>query len=120
MNRRLTTALIAGLIGSASLASGQASDPAPTGSQAMRIDDSGTVVVDPVLAMRWQPGMNLSGLLNACNEMLAEPLPFEWSNQTPRFLLIFTGLYAVIVLAASSEHRNTRPGEEHGAARGSA
>lgn len=43
--------------------------------------------------MRWQPGMNLSGLLNACNEMLAEPLPFEWSNQTPRFLLIFTGLY---------------------------
>lgn len=67
--------------------------------------------------MRWQLGMNLSGLLNACNEMLAEPLPFEWSNQTPRFLLIFTGLYAVIVLAASSEHRNTRPGEEHGSAR---
>lgn len=67
--------------------------------------------------MRWQPGMNLSGLLNACNEMLAEPLPFEWSNQTLRFLLIFTGLYAVIVLAASSEHRNTRPGEEHGSAR---
>lgn len=67
--------------------------------------------------MRWQPGMNLSGLLNACNEMLAKPLPFEWSNQTPRFLLIFTGLYAVIVLAASSEHRNTRPGEEHGSAR---
>lgn len=67
--------------------------------------------------MRWQPGMNLSGLLNACNEMLAEPLPFEWSNQTPRFLLIFTGLYAVIALAASSEHRNTRPGEEHGSAR---
>ena len=67
--------------------------------------------------MRWQPGMNLSGLLNACNEMLAEPLPFEWSNQTPRFLLIFTGLYPVIVLAASSEHRNTRPGEEHGSAR---
>ena len=67
--------------------------------------------------MRWQPGMNLSGLLNACNEMLAEPLPFEWSNQTPRFLLIFTGLYAVIVLAASSEHRNTRLGEEHGSAR---
>ena len=67
--------------------------------------------------MRWQPGMNLSGLLNARNEMLAEPLPFEWSNQTPRFLLIFTGLYAVIVLAASSEHRNTRPGEEHGSAR---
>lgn len=67
--------------------------------------------------MRWQPGMNLSGLLNACNEMLAEPLPFEWSNQTPRFLLIFTGLYAVIALAASSEHRNTRPREEHGSAR---
>ena len=67
--------------------------------------------------MRWQPGMNLSGLLNAYNEMLAEPLPFEWSNQTPRFLLIFTGLYAVIALAASSEHRNTRPGEEHGSAR---
>ena len=69
------------------------------------------------MAMRWQPGMNLSGLLSACNEMLAEPLPLAWSSQTPRFLLIFTGLYAVIALVASSEHRNTRPGEEHGSAR---
>lgn len=67
--------------------------------------------------MRWQPGMNLSGLLNACNEMLAEPLPLAWSSQTPRILLTFTGLYAVIALVASSEHRNTRPGEEHGSAR---
>lgn len=69
------------------------------------------------MAMRWQPGMNLSGLLSACNEMLAEPLPLAWSSQTPRFLLIFTGLYDVIALVASSEHRNTRPGEEHGSAR---
>lgn len=69
------------------------------------------------LAMRWQPGMNLSGLLSACNEMLAQPLPLVWSSQTPRFLVIFTGLYAVIALVASSEHRNTRPGEEHGSAR---
>ena len=69
------------------------------------------------LAMRWQPGMNLSGLLNACNAMMAQPLPLAWSGQTPRFLLIFTGLYAVIALVASSEHRNTRPGEEHGSAR---
>ena len=67
--------------------------------------------------MRWQPGMNLSGLLNACNAMMAQPLPLAWSGQTPRFLLIFTGLYAVIALVASSEHRNTRPGEEHGSAR---
>ena len=72
------------------------------------------------MAMRWQPGMNLSDLLNACNEMLAQPLPLAWSSQTPRFLLIFTGLYAVIALVASSEHRNTRPGEEHGSARWSA
>ena len=69
------------------------------------------------LAMRWQPGMNLAGLLNACNEMVAQPLPLVWSSQTPRFLLVFTGLYAVIALVASSEHRNTRPGEEHGSAR---
>ena len=69
------------------------------------------------LAMRWQPGMNLSGLLSACNEMLAQPLPLAWSSQTPRFLLIFTGLYAVIAFVASSEHHNTRPGEEHGSAR---
>lgn len=67
--------------------------------------------------MRWQLGINLSGLLNACNEMLAQPLPLTWSSQTPHFLLIFTGLYAVIALAVSSEHRNTRPGEEHGSAR---
>ena len=69
------------------------------------------------MAMRWQPGMNLSGLLNACNEMLAQPLPLAWNSQTPRFLLIFTGMYAVIALVASSEHHNTRPGEEHGSAR---
>ena len=69
------------------------------------------------MAMRWRSGMNLSDLLNACNEMLAQPLPLAWSSQTPRFLLIFTGLYAVIALVASSEHRNTRPGEEHGSAR---
>ena len=69
------------------------------------------------LAIRWQPGMNLSGLLNACNAMMAQPLPLAWSGQTPRFLLIFTALYAVIALVASSEHRNTRPGEEHGSAR---
>ena len=70
--------------------------------------------------MRWQPGMNLSDLLNACNEMLAQPIPLAWGSQTPRFLLTFTGLYAVIALAVSSEHRNTRPGEEHGSARWSA
>src|SRR5699024_12407230 len=67
--------------------------------------------------MRWQPGMNLSGLLNACNAMMAQPLPLAWSSQTSRFLLIFTGLYAVIALVTSSEHRNTRPGEGHGSAR---
>ena len=67
--------------------------------------------------MRWQPGTNLSGLLNACNEMLAQPLPLAWSSQTPRFLLIFSGLYAVIALVASSEYHNIRPGEEHGSAR---
>ena len=69
------------------------------------------------MAMHWQPGINLSGLLNACNEILAQPLPLAWSSQAPRFLLIFTGLYAVIALVVSSEHRNTRPGEEHGSAR---
>ena len=69
------------------------------------------------MAMRWRSGMNLSDLLNVCNEMLAQPLPLAWSSQTPRFLLIFTGMYAVIALVASSEHRNTRPGEEHGSAR---
>lgn len=67
--------------------------------------------------MRWQPGTNLSGLLNACNEMLAQPLPLAWSSHTPRFLLIFSGLYAVIALVASSEYHNIRPGEEHGSAR---
>ena len=69
------------------------------------------------MAMRWRSGMNLSDLLNVCNEMLAQPLPLAWSSQTPRFLLIFTGMYAVIALVASSEHRHTRPGEERGSAR---
>ena len=46
-----------------------------------------------------------------------EPVRSAERLQTPRFLLIFTGLYAVIAFVASSEHHNTRPGEEHGSAR---
>ena len=89
MNQRLTTALIAGLIGSASLASGQASDPAPAGSQAMRIDDSGTVVVDPVLAMRWQPaGRPASSPLVSGSTRVAVQLNLAaWSGQAGRIYM---------------------------------
>lgn len=68
------------------------------------------------VACRWQPGMKITALLDALNSALAEPFALAWSQDSPRFLLVFTVIYAVAVIVAVSDQKNTRPGAEHGSA----
>ena len=69
------------------------------------------------LAMRWEAAAGLAGMLAAVNDFLAQPLPIQWTTQTPRFLLLGTALYAFIAIVITANHKNTRPGEEYGSAR---
>ena len=68
------------------------------------------------MACRWQPGMKITALLDALNSALAEPFALAWSQDSPRFLLVFTVVYAVAVIMAVTDQKNTRPGAEHGSA----
>ena len=68
------------------------------------------------MACRWQPGMKITALLDALNSALAEPFVLAWSQDSPRFLLVFTVVYAVAVIVAVTDQKNTRPGAEHGSA----
>ena len=68
------------------------------------------------MACRWQPGMKITALLDALNSALAEPFALAWVSDSPRFLLVFTVIYAVAVIVAVSDQKNTRPGAEHGSA----
>ena len=68
------------------------------------------------VACRWQPGMKITALLDALNSALAEPFVLAWSKDSPRFLLVFTVIYAVVVIVAVTDQKNTRPGAEHGSA----
>ena len=68
------------------------------------------------LAMRWNAAAGLAGMLAAVNDLLAQPFPLYYTPQTPRFLLLGTALYAVIAIVITANHKNTRPGEEHGSA----
>ena len=65
---------------------------------------------------RWQPGMKITALLDALNSALAEPFALAWVSNSPRFLLVFTVIYAVAVIVAVTDQKNTRPGAEHGSA----
>ena len=68
------------------------------------------------MACRWQPGTKITALLDALNSALAEPFALAWSRDSPRFLLVFTVAYAVVVIVAVTDQKNTRPGAEHGSA----
>ena len=68
------------------------------------------------VACRWQPGMKITALLDALNSALAEPFALAWVSNSPRFLLVFTVIYAVAVIVAVTDQKNTRPGAEHGSA----
>lgn len=69
------------------------------------------------LAMRWDAAAGLAGMLAAVNDLLARPFPVYYTPQTPRFLLLGTALYAVVAIVITADHKNARPGEEHGSAR---
>lgn len=68
------------------------------------------------MACRWKPGMKITALLDALNSALAEPFALAWSRDSPHFLLVFTVVYAVAVIVAVTDQKNTRPGAEHGSA----
>ena len=68
------------------------------------------------MACRWQPGIKITALLDALNSALAEPFALAWVSDSPRFLLVFTVAYAVAVIVAVTDQKNTRPGAEHGSA----
>ena len=61
-------------------------------------------------------GMKITALLDALNSAQAEPFALAWSQDSPRFLLVFTVVYAVAVIVAVTDQKNTRPGAEHGSA----
>ena len=69
------------------------------------------------LALRWDDAAGLAGILAAVNNLLARPFPVYYTPQTPRFLLLGTALYAGTGLVLAADHKNARPGEEHGSAR---
>ena len=60
--------------------------------------------------------MKITALLDALNSALAEPFALAWSQDSPRFLLVFTVIYAVVVIVAVTDQKNIRPGAEHGSA----
>ena len=60
--------------------------------------------------------MKITALLDALNSAQAEPFALAWSQDSPRFLLVFTVVYAVAVIVAVTDQKNTRPGAEHGSA----
>jgi len=61
--------------------------------------------------------MNLADLLGAMTAALNEPLTLHWSNQAPRFLLLFTLAYGITAVVITSDQKNTRYGEEYGSAK---
>lgn len=73
------------------------------------------------LALKLAPvlvdGMNLEGLLNGLNDMLADPIQIVWMDNSPRLLLLFVGSYTVGYLAYVTSRRNTMPQKEYGSAR---
>ena len=60
--------------------------------------------------------MKITTLLDALNSALAEPFDLSWSSDSLRFLLVFTVIYAGVVIVAVTDQKNTRPGAEHGSA----
>ena len=60
--------------------------------------------------------MKITALLDALNSAPAEPFALAWVSNSPRFLLVFTAIYAVVVIVAVTDQKNTRSGAEHGSA----
>ena len=61
-------------------------------------------------------GPNLMRLLDSLNAAMAQPLCVRWVDTSPKYLLLFVGLYGVSLLAWVSSQRRTKPLEEYGSA----
>ncbi|MEG1476151.1 MAG: type IV secretory system conjugative DNA transfer family protein [Oscillospiraceae bacterium] len=60
--------------------------------------------------------MNLLEMLAAFSAALAGPIALHFTQQSSKYLLLFTLIYALVICVAISSHRNTRRGAEHGSA----
>lgn len=89
MSRGIAAAMLASLVGAAPDAMGQENGPVTAGSEAMQIDDSGTVVVDPVLVMQWQPAGRKGGspLVAASTRVAVQLNLAAWSGQSGRIYM---------------------------------
>lgn len=70
-----------------------------------------------ILAPIMMTDPNLAQLLDGLNAAMSEPLRVRWVDASPKYLLLFVGLYAVCILAWASSRRRTKPLEEYGSAR---
>ena len=77
------------LLGVAAGAFAQVNDPDGSSSSVIRIDDSGTVVVDPVLTMRWQPAGKTaaSPLVSASTRVAVQLNLAAWTGQSGRIYM---------------------------------
>ena len=47
--------------------------------------------------------MKITALLDALNSALAEPFALAWVSDSPRFLIVFTVIYAVVVVVTVTD-----------------
>lgn len=69
-----------------------------------------------IIAQCYQSDMNILELITRINSALANPFQPSWSNQTPRFLLLFSITYQFGIGIYYATRLNRRPKEEHGSA----
>ena len=61
-------------------------------------------------------GHENNGSAGCAEQRTGRAFALAWSQDSPRFLLVFTVVYAVAVIVAVTDQKNTRPGAEHGSA----
>ena len=88
MKRRLLAVLLCCAPGSALPAFATQDDPTPSG-RVFRVDDSGTVVLDPVLEMQWQPpgASGSTSLVSASTRVSIQLNLAAWLGQTGRIYM---------------------------------
>ena len=69
-----------------------------------------------LIAQCYQSGLNILELITRINFELSNPFQLSWSNQTPRFLLLFSIAYLFGIGIYYATRLNRRPKEEHGSA----
>ena len=69
-----------------------------------------------LLAQCYQPMMNVLDLVASLNYALTNPIQLSWTEQTPRFMLLFSIIYLFGIGMYYATRLNRRPKEEHGCA----